>query len=93
MAYVAEKFVVSEEDRATLASWVRARTMPQEWVLRAKIVLGSAEGEGPRPMARGLGVLPNTVCIWRRRQSCTGLPAISRCDAAVCQYRCGLVPS
>jgi len=76
MAYVAEKFVVSEEDRATLASWVRARTMPQEWVLRAKIVLSSAEGEGPRPMARRLGVSPNTVCIWRRRYAAEGLDGL-----------------
>jgi transposase len=76
MAYVAKKFVVREADRATLESWVRARTLPQEWVLRAKIVLASAEGEGPRPMARRLGVSPNTVCVWRRRYATEGLDGL-----------------
>jgi transposase len=76
MAYVAKKFVVREADRTVLEAWARARTLPQEWVLRAKIVLASAEGEGPRPMARRLGVSPNTVCIWRRRYAAEGLDGL-----------------
>jgi transposase len=76
MTYVTKRFAVREEDRATLESWVRARALPQEWVLRAKIVLASAEGEGPRPMARRLGVSPNTVCVWRRRYVSEGLDGL-----------------
>jgi hypothetical protein len=56
MAYVAEKFTLKERDRAVLEGWLRSPTLPQEWVLRAKIVLASAAGEGPRAMARRLEV-------------------------------------
>ncbi len=74
MAYVAEKFVVGESDRATLESWRRARTIRKEWALRAEIILAS--GEGPRPLARRLGISPNTVCVWRRRYAQEGLDGL-----------------
>ncbi len=76
MAYVASKFVVSRSDRATLESWVRARTIPKEMALRAQIVLASARGEGPRPMAKRLGISANTVCVWRRRYAGEGLDGL-----------------
>jgi transposase len=67
------RFAVAEKDRATLDGWLRAPTVPQALALRAKIVLGSANGEGPRALARRLGVSPNTVCVWRRRYQREGL--------------------
>lgn len=76
MAYVAAKFTVKERDRAVLEGWLRSPTLPQEWALRAKIVLASAAGEGPRAMARRLEVSPNTVCQWRRRYRVEGLAGL-----------------
>jgi transposase len=76
MRYVAPKFGVKAQDRATLEGWLRAPTLPQEWSLRARIVLASAAGEGPRAMARRLEISPNTVCYWRRRYRNEGLAGL-----------------
>ena len=56
-------FKVTESDRAMLESWFRAPTVVQGLALRAKVILASAEGEGVRPLARRLGVSPNTVAV------------------------------
>jgi putative transposase len=61
------EFEVAEADRAMLESWLRAPTVMQYLALRAKLILTSAAGEGVRPLARRLGVSPNTVAVWRRR--------------------------
>ena len=47
--------VVSGSDRVVLEQWVRSPTVPQEWGLRAKILLATADGEGVRAMARRPG--------------------------------------
>ena len=46
--------VVSASDRTVLEQWVRSPTVPQEWGLRAKTLLATADGEGVRAMARRL---------------------------------------
>ena len=51
-------------------------TMPQQWVLRAKIVLAGGRGEGVRDTARRLGVTPATVCEWRGRYAEGSLAAL-----------------
>jgi transposase len=38
--------------------------------------LASSEGEGVRPLARRLGVSPNTVAVWRRRYRSEGLAGL-----------------
>lgn len=70
---MATKFVIRAEDVAVLEQWVRSPTMSQEWALRAKILLATAEGEGVRSMARRLEVSPTTVCLWRERYRQSGL--------------------
>jgi transposase len=50
--------------------------MPQEFSLRAKIILASAAGEGVREMARRLEISPDTVCHWRRRYVSQGLEGL-----------------
>jgi transposase len=50
--------------------------MPQEFSLRAKIILASADGEGVREMARRLEISPDTVCQWRRRYVKQGLEGL-----------------
>jgi len=59
-----------------LESWLRAPTLAQGLALRARVILASADGEGVRPMARRLGVSPNTVAVWRRRYRSEGLSGL-----------------
>jgi Helix-turn-helix domain len=66
-----------------LESWLRAPSTAQGLALRAKVILASAEGEGVRPLARRLGISPNTVAVWRR-------PAPGRGSAA---HGCATLPS
>ena len=58
MGFMATEFVVSAADRAVLEQWVRSPTVSQEWALRAKILLATANGESVRAMARRLEVSP-----------------------------------
>ncbi len=73
---MAKAFGVAERDRATLDGWLRAPTVPQALALRAKIILASASGEGPRALARRLGISANTVCVWRGRYQREGVPGL-----------------
>ncbi|MBI1748606.1 MAG: helix-turn-helix domain-containing protein [Acidobacteria bacterium] len=57
----------SEEDRKTLETWSRSKTMESRLVDRARIVLGCLAGEPVSQMARRLRVRPNTVIDWRGR--------------------------
>lgn len=76
MGYKPVRMRVKSEDRATLESWLRAPTTPQELVMRAKIVLASAAGEAVRPMAKRLGIAVNTVNVWRRRYRADGIAGL-----------------
>src|ERR1700731_3259578 len=73
---MAAAFTVAEADREMLEWWLRAPTVAQDLALRAKVILASAAGEGVRPMARRLGVSPNTVAVWRRRYRGAGLDGL-----------------
>lgn len=73
---MAAGFEVTEADRAMLESWLRAPSLAQGLALRAKVILASATGEGVRPMARRLGVSPNTVAVWRRRYRAEGMAGL-----------------
>lgn len=59
-----------------LESWLRAASTPQAMGLRARVILASGKGEGVRPLARRLGVSPNTVAVWRRRYRSHGLAGL-----------------
>src|SRR5574341_183608 len=76
MGFMPTECVVSAADRAVLEQWLRSPTVPQEWGLRAKILLASAAGEGVRAMARRLEVSPTTVCLWRERYRKEGLAGL-----------------
>ena len=58
---------ISEAERAELASLAARRTTAQALALRARIVLGCAEGAENKQVAARLGVCENTVGKWRRR--------------------------
>jgi transposase len=76
MPFEARPFTVNRQHRALLEQWLRCPTMPQQWVLRAKIVLAGARGEGVRDTARKLEVTPATVCQWRGRYAEGGVAAL-----------------
>ena len=76
MAYVAIVFEVKPADRRVLEKWLRSPTLPQEWGLRARIVIASADGEGVRPLSRRLGVSQGTICKWKRRYRAEGMAGL-----------------
>jgi transposase len=68
--------MVAEADRTALEAWLRCPNMRQGLALRARVILASAAGEGVRPMARRLGISPNTIAVWRRRYRSQGLEGL-----------------
>jgi transposase len=58
---------VSKTERSELEAWLRSQTIAQGLAQRARIVLGSANGESIRELAQRLEVSQPTVCLWRRR--------------------------
>jgi putative transposase len=56
---------------------IRRHHCPQSLVRRAQIVLLAAEGQSNVQIVRGLGVVPNTVTLWRSRWQM----ALSRLEA------------
>lgn len=59
--------VLVDEERATLATWSRSRTMPARLVTRARIVLLASGGADNSHIARELGINRLTVKLWRSR--------------------------
>ncbi len=58
---------ISESERAELTSLASRRTTAQALALRARIILGCAEGEQNKTVAQRLGISENTVGKWRGR--------------------------
>jgi transposase len=73
---VATEITLTEDERKTLMRWSRGRSTPTRLVLRAKIVLLSADGWMNKDIARELSTMRKTVALWRNRfvqQRLTGL--------------------
>ena len=62
-----QPLALDEEHRKQLESWRRSTSMPQGLVMRAGIVLASAEGLTNVAVAKRLGVANATVGKWRKR--------------------------
>jgi len=58
---------LTEEERAKLQEWARRPKTAQQLALRARIVLGCADGLENRRVARQLHVADQTICKWRER--------------------------
>jgi transposase len=76
----ADSLPMTDEQRMTLETWVKAGTTPQRTVMRARICLMAAEGKSNNAIAGELGVSRPTAILWRRRFKEEGCPGIS-CDA------------
>jgi len=74
---------LTPEDRATLMRYARRGTVAQRTALRAKIVLGCAEGKANKTVATELGIIAQTVCKWRKRY------LKNRLDGLLDEPRCG----
>jgi transposase len=59
--------VLSDDERTKLEQWARCPKTSQRLALRARIVLGCADGTENRRVARQLRVTDQTVCKWRER--------------------------
>lgn len=69
--------VVSEEERAKLQEWARRPKTAQRLAMRARIVLGCADGRENRQVARELRITDQTVCKWRERFRAAGLEGLA----------------
>lgn len=58
---------VTYEERETLERWVRRRKTAQALAMRARLILGCAEGKTNTVVAAELGISKPTVGKWRRR--------------------------
>lgn len=63
----APRIELEETERGELEGLVRRGMTAQAMALRARIVLGCAEGLESKQVAARLGIAPNTVGKWRRR--------------------------
>jgi len=62
-----QPIVLSQEERSKLQEWARRPKTSQRLALRARIVLGCADGLENRQVARQLCITDQTVCKWRER--------------------------
>ena len=67
---------LDDGDRATLMTWSRSSSVRAGVAFRARVVLAVADGEGPSPVARRLGVSRPTVTLWRDRFLANGLDGL-----------------
>jgi DDE superfamily endonuclease/Homeodomain-like domain len=63
---------LTPDERVELERRIRARTSPQQAVLRAQIILRAAAGARTQDIAAALGVVRHTVQRWRDRFAGTG---------------------
>src|SRR4051794_15345707 len=68
------KLVLSDEERQTLQRWARRPKNAQALALRAKIVLGCAEGATNKDVAAEFSVTAQMVGKWRARFVTDGWP-------------------
>jgi transposase len=67
MSRIASPVVLTQEERVTVDSWARSRSLPLRLVQRARIVQMAADGRENQQIARTLGVSRPTVQLWRQR--------------------------
>lgn len=64
---IAERIILSPEEKIVIDGWARGRKMPLRLVLRAKIIRLAAQGVYNHVIAQRLGVSRPTVQLWRER--------------------------
>ena len=74
----ADAVVLRRGDRSQLEQLARGRSTPQKVALRARIVLGAAEGRANNELAQHLGTSRPTVILWRNRYVEHGVQGLLR---------------
>ena len=69
--------VLTDEEKGKLQEWARRPKTAQRLALRARIVLGCAEGLESRQVARQLRITDQTVCKWRSRFTSSRLEGLT----------------
>jgi transposase len=72
----AAEVVLTDEQRATLRSWLGAGKTEQRMAFRAEVLLALAEGLSNKAVAERLGTRPATVSKWRGRFVQKGLSGL-----------------
>jgi len=72
---------LTDTERQGLNALIRRRTISQQIALRARIILGAAEGHNNCEIARQLSISLDMVRLWRERW--IGLQAVSRDDLSI----------
>ena len=73
----AAEVALTDEERATLRSWLAAGKTERRLAFRAAVILGVAEGLSNQAVAARLGARPATVSKWRGRFARAGLPGLA----------------
>jgi len=76
MPWKATPVHLTDVDRETLESWVRASSTEQRLVQRARIILAADRGESTTAIAAALGITPVTVSKWRTRFAREGMAGL-----------------
>ncbi len=74
----AEPVAITMQDRRAVRKLASGRNTAQKVVLRAKIVLGAADGTANNALAKRLGTSRPTVLLWRERFQQGGVEALLR---------------
>jgi transposase len=75
---VARPVALTEEERGTLESWARGRSLAARWVERAKVVLMAADGARDKEIAAKLKITPEKAARWRNRFADFGLAGLEK---------------
>ncbi|MGH3430454.1 MAG: IS630 family transposase [Mycobacteriales bacterium] len=78
--HAAAPLPITPQQRTVLVDWTRTRVMPQRMVLRARIVLASADGVPVRRIASQLRSTEPTVRLWRQRFMEAGLEGLEEAE-------------
>ena len=73
----ADALLITEQDKKTLESWIRAKKTPQRIVLRSRICLMAAGGDSHNAIAKTLNTTRKTVLLWTNRFQEQGLTGLS----------------
>jgi transposase len=76
MPRTASRITCNQEDREVLERRAGSRTVPNQAVERARIILGCLAGERVKDIARRCHTRPNTVIKWRQRFAQDGLKGL-----------------
>ena len=74
----ADSITLSPEERTTLETWSRGRSLPARLVQRARIIQMAADGALNQTIAEALGVSRPTVQLWRDRFLALRLPGLEK---------------